>query len=59
VPSYWVIDPLEPNLTAFELDRRGRYRIVAKVADDEPFEAKQPFPVRVVLTELLGRFVNL
>ena len=56
VPSYWVIDPLEPSLIAFELDESGRYQIIAKVTGDEPFEATQPFPVRVVLTELLGRF---
>jgi Uma2 family endonuclease len=58
VPSYWVIDPLEPSLIAFELDETGRYQIVAEVAGDKPFEATQPFPVRVVLTELLGRFAN-
>ena len=58
VPNYWVIDPLEPSLTAFELDEHGTYRIIAKVAGDEPFEASAPFPVRVVLTELLGPFVN-
>lgn len=55
VRSYWVIDPVEPNLIAFELDWHGKYRTVAKVAGDEPFEATEPFPVRVVLTELLGR----
>ncbi len=58
VPSYWVIDPLEPNLSAFELDENGQYQTVAKIAGAEPFEATQPFPVRIVLTELLGRFAN-
>ncbi len=56
VPSYWVVDPLEPSLLAFELDENGRYQTVAEVAGDKPFEATQPFPVRFVLTELLGPF---
>ncbi len=59
VPSYWVIDPNEPNLVALELDDTGRYQTVAEVAGDKPFEATQPFPVRIVLTELLGRFAGL
>ena len=59
VPNYWVIDPLEPSLIAFELDETGRYQTIAEVVGDKPFEATQPFPVRIVLTELLGRFANL
>ncbi|HEX4225260.1 MAG TPA: Uma2 family endonuclease, partial [Pseudonocardiaceae bacterium] len=58
VHSYWVIDPLEPSLIAFELDENGRYQTIAEVADDKPFEATQPFPVRIVLNELLGRFAE-
>jgi len=58
VPSYWVIDPDEPKLFAFELDESGRYQTIAEVTGDKPFEATQPFSVRVVLTELLGRFAN-
>ncbi|HEX4224798.1 MAG TPA: Uma2 family endonuclease [Pseudonocardiaceae bacterium] len=53
VPSYWVIDPLELSLIAFELDDAGHYQTVAEVAGDKPFEATRPFPVRVVVTELL------
>jgi Uma2 family endonuclease len=55
VPNYWVIDPEEPNLTAFELDDMGIYCKVAEVSGTEAFEAQQPFPVRIVLAELLGR----
>lgn len=55
VASYWVIDPLELELTAFEL-HDCRYVEVAHVAGDEPFEAVQPYPVRIVLTDLLGPF---
>ena len=55
VVSYWVIDPLELELTVFEL-HDGRYTEVARVAGAEPFEAVQPYPVRIVLTDLLGPF---
>lgn len=53
VSSYWVIDPLVPQLMAFELDDAGEYVLVAKVSGAEAFEAKRPFPVRVVPDELL------
>jgi Uma2 family endonuclease len=58
VPGYWVIEPTEPNLVVFELDDGGRYQTVAEVTGDKPFEAIAPFPVRIVLTELLGRFAG-
>ncbi len=58
VPSYWVIDPLEPNLSAFELDENGQYQTVADIAGDKPFEPTAPFPVRIVLTKLLGGFAK-
>jgi Uma2 family endonuclease len=47
VPSYWVVDPDEPSLTAFELEG-GAYRQVAVVVGDDGWEAGQPFEVRVV-----------
>ncbi|CAN5249825.1 hypothetical protein BH20ACT5_BH20ACT5_12800 [soil metagenome] len=53
-PSFWLLDPTVPDLTVLELDK-GRYRQVAYVIGDEPFEASQPFPVRVVPAELLAR----
>lgn len=54
-PSYWVIDPLDPKLTVFEMDERGRYQLVAEVAGDKAFDATQPFGVRVVPAELLAK----
>ncbi|GAA4551161.1 Uma2 family endonuclease [Amycolatopsis samaneae] len=57
-PSYWVIDPAEPELTVFELDEDGQYQQVAKAAGDEPFEAERPFPVRIVPRDLLGRLAE-
>lgn len=58
VENYWVIDPLEPALTVFELNREGVYEQMAKTVGDEPFEASKPFPARVVLNELLGRLAG-
>jgi Uma2 family endonuclease len=54
VPSYWVIDPLDPRLTVFELDDAGVYVQVAEVKGEDEFEAERPFPVRIVPAGLLG-----
>jgi Uma2 family endonuclease len=54
-PSYWMLDPDVPDLLVLELDADGRYQEVVRVVGDEVFEAHQPFKVRVVPTELLGR----
>jgi Uma2 family endonuclease len=58
VPSYWVIDPAAQDLIAFELDEDGRYQVTAKVAGDERFEPKRPFPVSFTVNELLGPFAH-
>ena len=44
VPSYWIVDPDGPALTAFEL-RDGQYVQVAEVTGEESWTATQPFPV--------------
>jgi Uma2 family endonuclease len=54
-PSYWVVDPLDPRLTAFELGDAGEYQVVADVKGEDAFDAERPFPVRIVPVELLGR----
>jgi len=54
-PSYWVLDPDVPDLLVLELGADGRYQEVVRVIGDEVFEEHQPFKVRVVPTELLGR----
>ncbi|MGQ0572733.1 MAG: Uma2 family endonuclease [Pseudonocardia sp.] len=54
VPSYWVVDPQQPSLTAFELDGAGRYQQLAEVKGDEVFEARRPYTVAIVPVELLG-----
>ncbi len=46
VPSYWVVDPFELRLLAWELVG-GRYAQVADVAAEETWTARAPFPVTV------------
>ena len=51
--SYWVIDPDELTLTAWEL-RDGAYVEVAHVTDGEAWTASRPFPVTIVPATLRG-----
>lgn len=46
VASYWVIDPVGPHLTAYDLVD-GRYAEAALVAPDDTWEATLPFPVTI------------
>jgi Uma2 family endonuclease len=56
-PVYWVVDPVarpaEARLIAWELDAGGAYQQVADVSGEQVFEAKLPFPVRVVPADLV------
>jgi Uma2 family endonuclease len=52
VASYWIVDPDEPSLTAFELER-GEYREVARVVGDDGWQATLPFAVFVVPARLV------
>jgi Uma2 family endonuclease len=52
VRSYWLVDPLKPSLTAFEL-RGSDYSEVACVTGDEVWEAVAPFPVALSAAELV------
>lgn len=51
-PAYWVVDPIEPRLTAWEL-RGSAYVEVADVTADEVFETTVPFPVTIVPASLV------
>ncbi|MBA2551121.1 MAG: Uma2 family endonuclease [Nocardioidaceae bacterium] len=51
--SYWVVDPEEPSLTAWQLVH-GTYVRVADVSGDEEFAATEPYEVLVVPSTLLG-----
>lgn len=53
IPSYWVVDPVEPRLTAWNL-RDGAYVEVADVAGDEAWTAQAPYAVTVVPSALLA-----
>lgn len=49
---YWVVDPLEPSITAWALTG-GAYRQVARAVGAETFEVAEPFDVRVIPAELV------
>lgn len=51
MPSYWIVDPEVPSLTAWEL-RDGRYEVAALVSGDEEWIARAPYAVRIVPAEL-------
>ena len=51
-PSYWVIDPDEPSLTAWQLED-GRYVEIAHVVGDEEYTATSPYDVTITPVRLL------
>lgn len=51
-PSFWILDPEVPSLTAWEL-RDGGYVEVAHVEDDESWTATRPFAVTITPADLL------
>ncbi len=51
-PSFWLVDPDEPSLTAYE-SVDGRYVEVAHVVGEEGWTAARPFPVTIVPARLL------
>jgi Uma2 family endonuclease len=54
VGSFWVIDPDEPALRAWDLVN-GRYVEVADVSGDDSVELRQPFPVVIQPAALVSR----
>ncbi|MCE7011586.1 Uma2 family endonuclease [Kibdelosporangium philippinense] len=58
VLNYWIIDPLDAWLTVFELDESRNYVQVAEVKGEDVFEVRHPFPARIVVAELLGKWWN-
>lgn len=48
VPSYWIVDPLEPSLTVLTL-RDGLYVESARTTGSDPLTVEHPFPVTVRL----------
>lgn len=52
IPSYWVVDPLDPRLIAWEF-QDDRYVEVADVHGDEVFSATAPYPVTIAPSALV------
>jgi len=52
-PSYWVVDPDEPSLTAWLL-QGGKYVEVAHAAGQEQVDLQAPYPVTIVPAELFS-----
>ena len=52
IASYWVVDPLEPMLIAWEL-RDGTYVEVARIRGEETWSATLPFEVTICPAELI------
>ena len=52
ISSYWIIDPVEVRLNAWELVD-GAYVEVAEVSGDERWTAQLPFEVTICPTELI------
>ena len=52
IPAYWLVDPDEPSLVAYELVE-GSYRETAEVAGDAVAEAATPFAVTVTPADLV------
>lgn len=51
--SYWVFDPAEARLIAWELGDDGFYQKIADVVGKEEFRTNLPFPVTVVPADLV------
>lgn len=51
-PAYWVIDPDESSLRAWEL-RDGAYVQVAHATGDEPADLTLPWPIEIVPSHLV------
>lgn len=52
IPSYWVLDPAEARLVAWELVE-GKYVEVADVVGDQSWTAALPFPVTITPARLI------
>jgi len=52
-PSYWVVDPDTPSITAWEL-RDGTYLELAHVAGPDAFRAQAPYALEIVPARLDG-----
>lgn len=54
VLSYWIVDPAEPSIVAYEL-HDGRYVEVAGGSGDDEVSLDHPYPVTVTPSSLVSR----
>jgi Uma2 family endonuclease len=52
VPSYWVVDPINPRVRAWRLEE-SEYVEVADLSGDEEWTAEAPYPVKLRPSDLL------
>lgn len=52
-PSYWVVDPDEPSVVAWELSE-GRYVVTARASGSGQLHLTRPFPIRVRPDQLVA-----
>jgi Uma2 family endonuclease len=52
VPSYWIIDPDEPSMIAYEL-RDGRYATIGEATGSASLTLERPFPVMIIPADLI------
>jgi hypothetical protein len=43
VPSYWIVDPVEPSLLALDLTEKGAYEEVGRGGGHEPMTPNARF----------------
>lgn len=54
-PTYWIVDPAVPSLTAWELGADGHYAQVAHVEGTDEFTVTSPFPATLTPHSLVSR----
>jgi Uma2 family endonuclease len=47
VPQYWIVNPVERQMSVMLLDGDGKYRDVATVDADERWKTDDPFPIEL------------
>ncbi len=54
VPSYWLLNPVEPGgIEVRELDKSGAYQLVASAAGEDAVTVERPFPLTICPARLL------
>lgn len=51
--SYWVLDPLDPRILAWDLNERGEYDEVGDAAGEETWRSRLPFSIEITPATLI------